>query len=146
MSAGYREPDELFLSHKQRLHEALTIVRNLHLPVRDRGLSSMVGIDRMHELTRARRSLHICAIMLLQTMRKDWERVRWGIAIRVCERWLAHLGWGLNGGPGAAEEVKRQLEGGEGGVGVWVEEEGLWSWKMEELKKKRARERRLSLQ
>ncbi|KAF2744689.1 hypothetical protein M011DRAFT_479723 [Sporormia fimetaria CBS 119925] len=117
LTCGYQDPDPLFLQHKERLHKSLCALK-------------LVQASEEYEITKARRSVHICAILILQDMRADWGRVRWGVAVKVCERWLAHLGWNTEAGsreegPGMSDTL--ELEGS------WIEEDGLWVWKDDEM-------------
>jgi hypothetical protein len=94
LSAGYLEPDQLFLSHRVRLHNALTAL----LTLKNKGLEEgswavkVTPAGTVHTQATASRSVHICATMLLQSMRKDWSRVRWGHAVKICKRWMGNLG------------------------------------------------------
>ncbi|KAF2020931.1 hypothetical protein BU24DRAFT_446054 [Aaosphaeria arxii CBS 175.79] len=108
LSSGLIETDALVLNHKARLHTALSSLPYLTGRKRARKDDSgvMVGYlkdsmvvrlsedGRVHSLTSARRSVHVCAWLLVQGMRKEgWDGVRWGHGVRVCEGWMKLLGW-----------------------------------------------------
>ncbi|KAF2659887.1 hypothetical protein K491DRAFT_712184 [Lophiostoma macrostomum CBS 122681] len=94
LSAGYMEPDELFTSKRERLHNALTALITLNEKSMEEGswAVKVKPTGTVHTQATAKRSVHICATMLLQDMRRDWARVRWGHAIKICSRWMGNLG------------------------------------------------------
>lgn len=124
LTAGYISPDDLAQSHRTRLHTALTSLPELRRPSSGRTLEAAERADR---LIRANRAIHICAVLLLQTVRKDWKGVRWGFLIRVCEKWINHLGDDtlLEGTVDAVEAGSAAAEG------FWEEQDDAkWLWKM----------------
>jgi hypothetical protein len=96
LASGYIDPGSIFLLHKQRLHAAL-----MSLPSLNKAQEKILGGEavfrtstgKIHTVVTANRSVHICAVMLVQTMKRDWGRVRWFHVISICERWLRHVGW-----------------------------------------------------
>jgi hypothetical protein len=104
LCTGYTNPDELFLEHKLRLHTALQVLPDLHKETGRRNSDDLdskrpsTPAERINMLTLANRRVHICSTLLLQALARDWSRVRWYHAIKVCEGWVKHLG--LNDGFG----------------------------------------------
>ncbi|KAF2243975.1 hypothetical protein BU26DRAFT_404309, partial [Trematosphaeria pertusa] len=87
------DTDPLFDIHKERLHAALLSLPSLGSPERGRASHAVSGAERVNQLAKARRQVHICASLLLQRMRcEGWNRVRWWHAVAVAERWVGHLG------------------------------------------------------
>ncbi|PVH90581.1 hypothetical protein DM02DRAFT_484975, partial [Periconia macrospinosa] len=95
LSSGYISPDPLFSSHKQRLYAALASLQTLHSQpssFTDQDFAITTSTGHIFTLSTANHQVHICATMLLQTMQRDWGRVRWYHEVQVVKWWLAHLG------------------------------------------------------
>lgn len=98
LCAGYTNPDQGFLTQKLRLHTALQALPDLHEGIQrtDSGdlepQKHLTPAERINELTLANRHVHTCSTLLLQEIKRDWSRVRWYHAIKVCEGWINHLG------------------------------------------------------
>ncbi|KAF2193687.1 hypothetical protein K469DRAFT_240538 [Zopfia rhizophila CBS 207.26] len=82
---------ESFGNHKSRLRAALLSLPTLTSPPPSRN-SSVPPANKINTLAKANREVHVCATMLLQAMRSDWERVRWWHLVAVVERWVRALG------------------------------------------------------
>jgi hypothetical protein len=122
LTGGFTSEDELVQGHRTRLHNALTEFPELARPFTERNLDAA---QRQSRLTRARRSIHICAVMLLQTVRRDWMKLRWGFVVLLCESWLKHFR--------ADEELEGVEEPEEAGIeivdGKWEEtDDAMWIW------------------
>ncbi|KAH7135415.1 hypothetical protein B0J11DRAFT_576001 [Dendryphion nanum] len=120
--------DELFQSHKQRLHAALLSLPSLNRKPGERapGAVKTTPAGRVHTLSTANRSVHICATMLVQGMRRDgWRVLRWGHGVKVVEAWVKTLGKEL-------ESLVTAMEGGVGEEEIVYEseDEGLQMPKM----------------
>lgn len=98
LCAGYTNPDQQFLTQKLRLYTALQALPDLHKDAERRYGNNLeperpvTPADRINVLTLANRRVHICSTLLLQAIRRNWPRVRWHHAIKVCEGWINHLG------------------------------------------------------
>ncbi|ORX94211.1 hypothetical protein BCR34DRAFT_608340 [Clohesyomyces aquaticus] len=94
LAAGYKSPEDTFVTLKSRLHTALLDLPCIYRrPSASRIQTSRSPGGRVHNLANANRQTHICSVMLLQTMQSNWERVRWYFAACVAEQWVKKLGW-----------------------------------------------------
>jgi hypothetical protein len=114
LSAGYLSSDSFFSGMKERLGDALRTLPRIsthageRLEAEHHRLRSRSRHGRLLSLTRANRDIHICATMLLQSIRSDWNRVRWYHGIKVCEQWMAQIN--LSDDMDKEERVEGQLE------------------------------------
>ncbi|PSN73452.1 hypothetical protein BS50DRAFT_543081 [Corynespora cassiicola Philippines] len=84
--------DDMFHSYRKRLHDALRILPRLNSSSNESETVSSPGAERVHNLTTARRHVHIFANLLCQKIGGNWENLRWWHAIAVVERWIGKLG------------------------------------------------------
>ena len=99
LASGYMHPPannpaprNLFLLHKYRLHAALTSLPSMDSSVHKRNEYVVTEKTKIQVLVKARRDVHLCAILLLQQFRQEeWRRVRWWHAVAVTERWIERL-------------------------------------------------------
>jgi hypothetical protein len=98
LSAGYMHPpardltaQNVFLSNKRRLHDALNVLPSLN---RETSSEYVVGEKKTTALlTRARRDIHTLGHILLHEYKlSSWRRVRWLHTIAVAERWVGAFG------------------------------------------------------
>lgn len=92
-SVSKQNDDQMLEPLKQRLHDALRSLPSMTSPEHGRQSYAVCGAERVNQLAKARRQIHVCASLLMQKVRAEgWSRVRWWHGVAIAERWIGHTG------------------------------------------------------